>query len=182
LLGLLMIAMLIVLWPGAWSPSSSEQPPTQPSQSSATQVTPAPATAPSAAPAGPQSAPEASAAAAATLDIECNHNFRDAKLEIFAGGQRLLTEKLEGKSGFLGRIRGTLKATASVPSGEQAIKVRVVSERDNYREEKEITGEFQAGAARALLIEFGKGSGIGMGSRKLTLKFKEPVKEDTKSK
>jgi serine/threonine-protein kinase len=110
-------------------------------------------------------------AAMATLAIECRHNFRQAKLEIFSGGQKIYTGELVGQSRVLARASGVLNATAPIRAGEHTLSVRVTAEREDYR--GEITGAFTEGAARTLRIEFGKGSGLAFKGRKLSLSWRE---------
>ncbi len=108
--------------------------------------------------------------AMATLEIECRHNFRQAKLEIFSDGKRIYSGELVGQSRVLARASGVLNATAPIRAGEHTLSVRITADREDYR--GEITGTFAEGAARVLRIEFGKGSGLGFKGRKLSLSWR----------
>ncbi len=112
-------------------------------------------------------------AGTATLAVECRHNFKQARLEVFLGDQSIVNEELAGKSNWLGKVGGKLEAEGPVAVGTYDVRVRVVSTdpEDAFDEEAAIEGEFAADSTRRLLIEFGKGSGIGMGKRKLSLRW-----------
>jgi len=110
-------------------------------------------------------------AAMATLQIECKHNFKQAKLEVFSGGQKIYTGELAGQSRVLARASGVLNATAPIRAGEHTLSVRVTADREDYR--GEITGTFTEGVTRTLHIGFGKGSGLGFKGRKLSLSWRE---------
>lgn len=107
----------------------------------------------------------------ATLSIECKHNFKQAKLEIFSGGQRIYTGELVGQSRVFARASGMLNATTPIRAGQHTLSVRVTADRKDYR--GEITGTFTEGVTRTLRVEFGKGSGLGFKGRKLSLSWRE---------
>jgi len=109
--------------------------------------------------------------AMATLEIECRHNFKLAKLEIFSGGKRIYTGELVGQSRVLARASGVLNASVPIQAGEHTLSVRVTEGRQDYR--GEISGAFTAGGTRRLDIEFGKGSGLAFKGRKLSLSWHE---------
>jgi serine/threonine-protein kinase len=109
--------------------------------------------------------------AMATLEIECRHNFRLAKIEIFSSGTKIYSGELAGQSRVLARAAGVLNATAPIRAGEHTLSVRITADRQDYR--GEITGTFAEGATRALRIDFGKGSGLGFRGRKLSLSWRE---------
>jgi serine/threonine-protein kinase len=117
---------------------------------------------------------KAAPVATSSVEVECRHNFQQATLEVFLGRQRLLSEKLEGKSGVFGRTTGSLKASVAVPAGNRTLRVRVVSAdpKDPYEEQGEISATFAQGETRRLLVEFGRGSGAGLSKRKLQLKWR----------
>ncbi len=111
----------------------------------------------------------------ATLRIECLHNFRDGVLEITSAGRTVLRSNLVGDAQDLGLVKiynGSFSTQMAVPAGENLFHVRVRSSRSNYDETDEIGGLFAENTARTLLIEFGKGSGLKVVSRKLTLRWK----------
>jgi serine/threonine-protein kinase len=112
-------------------------------------------------------------AGTATLAVECRHNFKQARLEVFLGERSIVNEELAGKANFWGNVGGRLEAAGPVAAGTYDVRVRVVStdRQDPFDEEAAIEGEFSADTTRRLRIEFGKGSGIGMGKRKLTLRW-----------
>jgi hypothetical protein len=148
--------------PAAQEPKAAEPPAPAPALPEPAPV----ATAPPPPPAKVQPRP-----AMATLAIECRHNFRLAKLEIFSGGKTIYNGELVGQSRVLARASGVLNATAPIRAGEHTLSVRVTADRQDYR--GEITGTFTAGATRALRIDFGKGSGLGFKGRKLSLSWRE---------
>jgi len=141
------------------------QEPTTPEPAVPPPVLPEPAAAPPLPPVRVQAQP-----AMATLQIECKHNFKQAKLEVFSGGKRVYSGELVGQSRVLARASGVLSATAPIRAGQHTLSVRVTAEREDYR--GEITGTFEEGATRALRIEFGKGSGLGFKGRKLSLSWR----------
>lgn len=111
-------------------------------------------------------------AATSRLHVICTHNFRSARLEIFADDERLLETALRGEVQDFALIKfyeGRVETSAAIPAGRHVLRVRTTSERDAYAEESEITGTFPEGSSRTLMIEFGKGSAVGVTSRKLTV-------------
>lgn len=115
------------------------------------------------------------AAATATLVIEAQHNFKEGTLEILMDGSRLALMSLRGDVRDLGVISiasGTARRTVSVPTGQHAFLVRARANRGDYRDEERIGGSFSANATRILLVEFGKGSGLKVVDRKLTLSWR----------
>jgi serine/threonine-protein kinase len=110
-----------------------------------------------------------------TLRVECQHNFQEATLEIFADDKPLLTTTLRGEVENVGIVkvaRGTLRRSKPIPAGERVLRVRVSSRREGYEDEQEIGGRFSEGGSRTLVIEFGKGSGLGLVKRKLSLHWR----------
>jgi len=111
----------------------------------------------------------------ATLHIECLHNFREGILEVASGGRTVLRTNLRGEEQGLGLVKiynGAFNGKVQVPAGENLFEVRVRSSRSNYDESDQIGGLFQENGARTLLIDFGRGSGLRVVSRKLTLHWK----------
>lgn len=111
----------------------------------------------------------------ATLRVECLHNFRDGVLEISSSGRTLLRASLVGDAQDLGLVKiynGSYNADITVPAGDNLFHVRVRSNRSNFDGSDEIGGLFAENGTRTLVIEFGKGSGLKVVSRKLTLHWK----------
>jgi len=119
--------------------------------------------------AAPEKPVEKPLAADATLEIVCNHPFKQATLEIFVDGKPLFEGALEGKRKklTLGITRGgRLEAKKELPSGRHTIRVRVKSEDDKYEDEATVTDTIAAHAVRTLKISFGEeGSGPGGGRK-----------------
>ncbi len=111
----------------------------------------------------------------ATLVIDCQHNFRDGTLEILMDDERLATLSLRGDVRDLGVIEyavGVVRRTITVPAGQHVFRVRARANRGDYEGEEQIGGSFGEDATRIMLIEFGRGSGIKVFDRKLTLSWK----------
>jgi hypothetical protein len=122
---------------------------------------------------GRKSAPPAGPTA--TLVIECLHNFRDGTLEVLMDGQPLATLALRGEVRDLKVMTvasGTVRRTLTVPAGQHVFTVRARANRGEYRGEEEIGGSFSEDATRIMLVEFGRGSGLGVIDRKLTLAWR----------
>jgi len=108
------------------------------------------------------------------LRVRCQHNFRSAKLEIFADDKPVLDTTLRGEEENLGVMkifRGLLETSRPVPAGRHTLRVRVSSRAEDYEEEEVIRGTFPERGSRTLRIEFGKGSALGVVERKLTLSW-----------
>ncbi len=113
--------------------------------------------------------------ASSTLHVVCEHNFRSASLEIDADGERLLQTALRGEEQKLGVIRifqGKIETSTSIGAGRHILSVRVSSASEGYEDEAEISGTFSEGGSRTLLIEFGKGSALGVVNRRLTVSWR----------
>ncbi len=111
----------------------------------------------------------------ATLVVECEHNFKDGTLEVLMDGERLVTLALRGEVldlRVMSVASGTVRRTLTVPVGQHLFTVRARANRGEYRGEEEIGGRFSEGATRILQVGFGKGSGIGVFERKLTLAWR----------
>ncbi len=119
-----------------------------------------------------------SAAAAgpmSTLKIVCEHNFKDARLEITANGNKIYDTALRGTATdlYVGRVySGILRDSVGIPAGQQRLSIRVVSRSDGYQEEDEIGGNFPEDGSRTLAIEFGAGSAFGVVKRKLSMRWR----------
>ena len=115
------------------------------------------------------------AVATATLVVDCQHNFKDGTLEIFMDEELLASLALRGEVRNLGVVEvasGVVRRSISVPTGQHLFRVRARANRGDYRGEEEIGGSFSENSTRILLIEFGKGSGLKVFDRKLTLSWK----------
>ncbi|MBI1750087.1 MAG: protein kinase [Acidobacteria bacterium] len=103
------------------------------------------------------------AAAKSTIQIDCRNNFDEATLTVTVDEKLLLREPLVNKK--------PLAVVRPVGAGQRRVIVHVISEKAKFNQKQEITGEFEAGGTRVLVIEFGKGSGLGIRGRKLSLKW-----------
>jgi hypothetical protein len=56
-------------------------------------------------------------------------------------------------------------------AGEHKVVVHVISEKAKFDQEQTIAGEFKVGGTHLLVIDFGKGSGLGLRKPKLSLKW-----------
>lgn len=113
--------------------------------------------------------------ARATLVVECAHNFRDGILEISTGGDTVLRASLRGKEQSLGVVKvysGVYRARVDIPAGEHFFEVKARSALNKYTDSDEIGGAFAKDGSRTMLIDFGKGSGIGVFNRKMNLRWK----------
>jgi serine/threonine-protein kinase len=120
------------------------------------------------------SAPAAMPAVAsmATLQIDCVHNFKSAALEILVDGKPFFEASLDGKKRAFGfGYKGEFQGSKPIPAGEHNFQVHVLAAADKFDSTAEISGAFEGDGSKKLVIEFGKGSGVGMGARKLTLSW-----------
>jgi serine/threonine protein kinase len=99
----------------------------------------------------------------ATLQIDCRNNFDEAKLIIMVDGKEILSESMVNKK--------PLSVVRPVNAGEHKVVVHVISEKAKFDQEQTIAGEFKAGGTHLLVIDFGKGSGLGLRKPKLSLKW-----------
>ncbi|MCL4524113.1 MAG: protein kinase [Acidobacteria bacterium] len=106
---------------------------------------------------------KAAVGAKSSLQIDCRHNFEEATLIVTVDGKQLLRETLVNKK--------SLTVVRPVGAGEHKVMVQVISEKAKFDQQQEISGEFAADATRALVIEFGKGTGLGLRKPKLSLKW-----------
>lgn len=171
-------------------PAGMTRPPQQ--SAPATPLSPAPALAPAPAPTtAPTSAttkPPASATAAATahgaaastartatLIVDCKHNLRSGILTIFSSGRKVYEGQLGGERHGLksmGAVQGRLRASVRVPAGNQTIRVQISSPAQGFDQSQETRVELPAKSERRLEIGLGKGSGLGLVGRKLTLRWR----------
>jgi serine/threonine-protein kinase len=108
------------------------------------------------------------ATAASVLEIEINHNFKEAEIEVIAGTRRIYQAALTDKA-------KNVSASVQVPAGQHVLRVRVKSERDKFDQEKETGGIFRESEKRKLTVGFGRGSGIGFRERNLDVKLSDSV-------
>jgi serine/threonine-protein kinase len=106
------------------------------------------------------------AVAAATFSIDCKHGFKEATLEILAGGRTLFSGKLTGKPGLFGRTSGSLAEKVALRPGAHSLVVKVRSAEKNYIDEEKIEGLFTADKPQTLEIRFAR-------NNNLTLKWKK---------
>jgi serine/threonine-protein kinase len=99
----------------------------------------------------------------AALQIDCRNNFDEAKLIITVDGKVILNELMVNKK--------PLTVVRPMNAGEHKVVVHVISEKAKFDQEQEIAGEFKADGTRVLVIDFGKGSGLGLRKPKLSLKW-----------
>lgn len=107
-------------------------------------------------------------ASTATLEVECNFSFRNATLQVFIDGQKIVDSPLEAKYRPLRFSRGgKYETNGPVAAGQHHVRVRVTApdEKEPFDQQATIDGNFTAGATRHLLIEFPK--------RRLTLRWKQ---------
>jgi serine/threonine-protein kinase len=137
------------------APEKAEAQPAKPS--SPAKTTPAKSAEP------PPVAKKTAVAAKAALQIDCRNNFDEAKLIITVDGKEILSELMLNKK--------PLTVVRPVNAGEHKVVVHVISEKVKFGQEQTIAGEFKANETRVLVIDFGKGSGLGIRGRKLGLKW-----------
>ena len=114
-------------------------------------------------------------AASATLRVICEHNFRSASLEIFSDGEPLLDTSLHGERQDFGVVhvfKGRTVTSAPITAGRHVLSVRISSREQDYEDQAEISGYFAENSTHTLLVDFGKGSGIGLTGRKLGLSWR----------
>jgi hypothetical protein len=106
---------------------------------------------------------KAAAAAMSSMQIECRHNFEEATLIVSVDGRQLLKEAIVNKKQYT--------AVRPIAAGERKVAVQVISEKAKFDQQQEISGEFAADKTRVLVIEFGKGTGLGLRKPKLSIKW-----------
>ncbi len=160
------LALFLVLAGGGYWLSRQNDAPKDSSPATTPATTPA-ATAPAATPApAPKPPPPVPLS---RLHVVCEHNFESGRLEITSGGKVVLNTPLRGERQVTRVFAGSLSITRTIPAGERTLRVKVTSPKEKYDDHAEISGEFAEGAIRTLHIAFGKGSGLGIFSRKLTV-------------
>jgi serine/threonine-protein kinase len=96
----------------------------------------------------------------ATLEIEVDHKFAQARLSIWSDDHLAYTRVLEGTDkkhlGVFHHVEGHEVHAAQIPPGEHNLRVEVVSEAANYDQSATANGNFQSGQETLLHITFGK--------------------------
>ena len=96
----------------------------------------------------------------ATLDIEVDHKFAEARLSIWSDEQLAYTHLLEGSDkkhlGVFHHVEGHEVHAAQIPPGRHNLRVEVVSEAANYDQSATVGGDFQSGQESLLRITIGK--------------------------
>ncbi len=153
----------------AEAPQVNVSPPPEPSKSSDAGAA-QPAGSPSTPKTGPakkaESKPPAKkvpAAVNSTFQIDCRNNFDEATLVVTVDGKQLLKELMVNKK--------SLSVVRPLGAGQHKVLVHVTSEKQKFDQQQEISADFAADATRVLVIEFGKGSGMGLRDRKLGLRW-----------
>ncbi len=105
----------------------------------------------------------AAVGAKSSLQIDCRNNFDDAILTVVVDGKLLASESLTNKK--------PVSVTKPVLPGQHTVLVRVKSDKPKFDQQQEISADFAADKTRILVIDFGKGSGLGFRERKLGVKW-----------
>jgi serine/threonine protein kinase len=96
----------------------------------------------------------------ATLDIEVEHNFTQARLSVWVDDHSIYTDLLEGSDKkrlvvFHG-VQGHETHIMHLTPGEHRVRVRVVSGADSYDQSGTVAGEFVSAREKVLRIHFSK--------------------------
>jgi len=155
---LLLILALVAFWPRGGDPEA--QPPAQ-TQPAASVPEPQPAAPVGAAGSPPVTTPGAPKAAnktkrqagviPSTIALDVLHDFRTAKIEIYADGKFVTESPLRGQSRTSGgreTMRGTLRSRVELPTGTSSLSVVVTSPLYNYEESKVIPMRAGSGTLR----------------------------------
>lgn len=96
----------------------------------------------------------------ATLEIEVDHKFAEARLSIWSDDHLAYTHLLEGTDkkhlGVFHHVQGHEIHAAQIQPGKHNLRVRVNSEVANYDQSASVDGDFQSGQESLLRITFGK--------------------------
>jgi serine/threonine protein kinase len=96
----------------------------------------------------------------ATLDIEVEHNFTQARLSVWVDDHSTYTHPLEGSDKkrllVLHTVQGHESHVMHLAPGEHRVRVRVVSGTDSYDQSGTVAGEFVSGKEKVLRIHFNK--------------------------
>ncbi|MGA2354329.1 MAG: serine/threonine-protein kinase [Terriglobales bacterium] len=102
----------------------------------------------------------------ATLEIEVDHKFAEARLSIWSDDHLAYTHLLEGTDkkhlGVFHHVQGHEIHAAQIPPGKHNLRVRVNSEAANYDQSATLDGDFQSGQESLLHIAFGKHGEINL--------------------
>ncbi|MFZ0770219.1 MAG: serine/threonine-protein kinase [Candidatus Sulfotelmatobacter sp.] len=104
--------------------------------------------------------PSSAKVSPATLDIEVEHNFTQARLSVWVDGHSIYTHLLEGTDKkrlvvFHG-VQGHASHAMQLAPGKHRVRIRVVSGVDAYDQSGTVAGEFVAGKEKVLRIHFNK--------------------------
>jgi eukaryotic-like serine/threonine-protein kinase len=126
----------------------------------------APALEPKIAPAELVTSTAAAAVAPATLEIEVDHKFAEARLSIWSDDHLAYTHVLEGTDKkhlvMFHHIQGHEIHAAQIPPGKHSLRVQISSPAANYDQSATVDGEFQSGQEILLRITFGKHGEINL--------------------
>ena len=99
--------------------------------------------------------------APATLEIEIEHRFQEAKLSIWVDSHLSYTHALEGTDKkhlvVFHRVQGHEFHAVPIPAGNHELRVRVTSEANSIDKSARITGRFVGGKEKMLRVSFDKG-------------------------
>jgi serine/threonine protein kinase len=104
--------------------------------------------------------PSLAKASPATLDIEVEHNFTQARLSVWVDDHSIYTHLLEGtdkkRLGVFHGVQGHESHAMQLVPGKHRVRIRVVSGVDSYDQSGTVAGEFVAGKEKVLRIRFNK--------------------------
>lgn len=96
----------------------------------------------------------------ATLEIEVDHKFAEARLSIWSDNHLAYTHVLEGADkkhlGLFHHVEGHEVHAAQIPPGKHNLRVEVTSKEANYDKSSTVDGDFQSGQESLLRIIIGK--------------------------
>jgi serine/threonine protein kinase len=96
----------------------------------------------------------------ATLDVEVEHNFTEARLSVWVDDHSIYTQLLEGTDKkrlvVFHSVQGHQSHVMHLAPGKHRVRVRVVSGGDSYDQSRTVAGEFVAGKEKVLQIHFNK--------------------------
>jgi hypothetical protein len=150
-----LVLLALFFWPSA--PETTPPGPETAAQPAPAQPAPAPAaktttTAPAKSAAAAEPRATNVPAGMAQLNIDCRHDFRTAKLEVYVDGKLFTETTLTGTLRSNGNLAGSFRSSKPISPGTQTIRVLVASPLYGFEQQQEISGVFRAGAARTLQI------------------------------
>jgi hypothetical protein len=102
----------------------------------------------------------------ATLDIEVEHKFAEARLSIWVDSHLSYTHALEGTDKkrlvVFHKVEGHEFHAIQIPPGSHQLKVRIVSEPSSVDRTDTISGDFSGGTEKMLRIRFDKHSEMSL--------------------